>query len=162
MRYSIAAAPALLLVACGGGDSVSLQPGQWETSIQFSSIEMPGVPEAQLAQMRQMMNRPQTSSQCITPQQAANPTGNMMTQGGGTCQFSENVFTGGNINVRGSCQQPGQGNVQMSMQGNYTATSMQAQISTEMQAPPGMPGGAQTIRMGGTLNSRRTGDCASS
>ncbi len=162
MRYWFAAAPALLLVACGGGGgSVSLQPGQWETTVQFSSIEVPGAPPEAVNQMKQMMNRPQTRSECITPEQAANPSGNMVNPGGGNCQFSQNTFTGGTINVQGSCQQPGQGNVQMTMQGSYTATTMQANVSTEVQAPPGMPGGAQNIRMSGTLNARRTGECTS-
>lgn len=165
MRYSIAAAPALLLAACGeggGGDSVALQPGQWETTVQFSSIEIPGAPPEAVQQMRQMMQQPQTRSECITPEQAANPAGNMMNPGGSNCNFTENTFAGGNINVQGSCQQPGQGNVQMQMEGSYTATTMQANISTEVQAPPGMPGGAQTVRMSGNLNARRTGECAAS
>ena len=164
MRYSIAAAPALLLAACGGGEeSVQLQPGQWETTVQFSSIEMPGAPEAALAQMRQMLNQPQTQSQCITPEQAANPSGNMVNPGGeANCEFTENTFAGGEINVQGTCPQPGQGNVQMSMEGNYTPTTMEADISTQMQAPPGTPGGAESIRMAGRLTARRTGDCPSS
>ena len=166
MRYSIAAAaPALLLVACGGGgDSVQLQPGQWETTVQFSSIEMPGAPEAMMAQMRQAMSQPQTQSQCITPEQAANPSGNMVNPGGeANCEFTENTFAGGEINVAGTCPQPGgQGNIQMTMEGNYTPTTMEADISTQMQAPPGSPPGAQSISMSGRLTARRTGDCPAS
>ena len=166
MRHWIAAAPALLLIACGeggggGGSAVALQPGQWETTVQFTSIEVPGAPEAAVAQMREMMSRPQTRSECITPQQAANPTGNMMTPGAGSnCQFSESTFAGGAIRVRGTCQQPGQGSAQMSMEGSYTPTTMQAQISSEVQAPAGTQGGPQSVRMSGTFNSRRTGECA--
>ena len=166
MRHWIAAAPALLLIACGeggggGGSAVALQPGQWETTVQFTSIEVPGAPEAAVAQMREMMSRPQTRSECITPQQAANPTGNMMTPGAGSnCQFSESTFAGGAIRVRGTCQQPGQGSAQMSMEGSYTPTTMQAQISSEVQAPPGTQSGPQSVRMSGTFSSRRTGECA--
>ena len=169
MRHWIAAAPALLLIACGdgpggggGGSAVALQPGQWETTVQFTSIEIPGAPQEAVAQMREMMSRPQTRSECITPEQAANPTGNMMSAGGGSnCQFGESTFAGGAIRVRGTCQQPGQGSAQMSMDGSYTATTMQAQISSEVQAPPSAPkGGPQSVRMSGTFTSRRTGECA--
>ena len=150
MRHWIAAAPALLLIACGeggGGGAVALQPGQWETTVQFTSIEVPGAPEAAVAQMREMMSRPQTRSECITPQQAANPTGNMMTPGAGSnCQFSESTFAGGAIRVRGTCQQPGQGSAQMSMEGSYTPTTMQAQISSEVQAPAAAQSGPQSVR----------------
>lgn len=161
MRYAMAAVPVVLLAAaCGGGDSVALQPGQWETTIEFKNIEVPGAPEAQVAQMRQMMARPQTRSECITAEQAANPSGNMVNPQGGNCQFSENTFSGGRINVRGSCQQPGAGNVTMSMEGSYTATTMQADITSEVQAPQGAPPGSpQSVRMSGTYSSRRTGDC---
>ncbi len=167
MRHWMAAAPALLLFACGeggiGGGDVSLQPGQWETTVQFTSIEVPGMPEQAVAQMREMMSRPQTRSECITPQQAANPAGNMMSGGAGNaCTFTENTFAAGAIRVRGSCQQPGQGTAQMSMEGTYTATTMQANISSEVQAPAGAtPGGPQSVRMSGTFSSRRTGECAS-
>jgi hypothetical protein len=154
-------APAIVLAAACSGGSASLQPGQWEHSMQFTSIEAPGVPEAQLAQMRQMMGRPQTMSSCMTPQQAANPTGNMLNpQGGGqNCTFSENVFTGGAIRVHGTCQQPGGGSAQMNMDGTYTATTMNVTLSSEVTMPPGMPG-PRTVRMSGTMTGRRTGDCA--
>lgn len=165
MRHWIAAAPVLLLIACGeggvGGGAVSLQPGQWETTVQFTSIDIPGAPPEMMNSMREMMSRPQTRSECITPEQAANPTGNMVTQGAGNnCQFSESTFAGGTIRVRGTCQQPGQGSAQMSMEGSYTATTMQAQITSEVQGAAGAQG-PQTVRMSGTFASRRTGECAS-
>ena len=47
----------------------------------------------------------------------------------------------------------------MSWEGSYTATTMEGAITAEVQAPPGTEGGPQTIRMSGTLSSRRTGDC---
>ena len=121
-------APTVALAAACSGSSVSLQPGQWETTMQFSSIEVPGIPEAQLAPMRAAMGQPQTHSECMTPEQAANPAGNMLNQGGtgGNCQFSENTFSGGTIRVHGTCQQPGRGSAQMTLDGSYTATTMEA------------------------------------
>ncbi|HEV2865397.1 MAG TPA: DUF3617 domain-containing protein [Allosphingosinicella sp.] len=161
MKYVLTAGTALLLVACGS-QSVTMQPGQWNMTMKVTGVEAPGMPEAALAQMRaQMGSQTQTRSECITPQQAANPTGDMVNAGGMNCQLTDNTFAGGNINVRGTCQQAGQ-SVQMSMQGTYTATTMQARLTTEMRAPPGMPGGAQSIRSTIELTGNRTGDCASS
>lgn len=165
MRYALAAIPALLLAACGGGgDSVALQPGQWETTVQFKDIQVPGQPEAAVAQMRQMLSQPQTRSECITPEQAANPGGNMVNPGGGNnCTFTENTFSGGTINVQGTCQETGAGTATMSMEGSYTPTTMEAEITSEVQAPQGAAaGGPQTVRMSGTFTSRRTGDCPAS
>jgi hypothetical protein len=154
-------APAIVLAAACSGSAVSLQPGQWETTIHFTSIEVPGVPEAQLAPMRAMMGQPQVHSECMTPQQAANPAGNMLNPGstGQNCQFSENTFSGGTIRVHGTCQQPGRGTAQMALDGSYTATTMEARLSSHVTPPAGTPG-PQSVTMTGTLNGRRTGDCA--
>jgi hypothetical protein len=151
-----------LLFACSDS-AVSLQPGQWETSIRFTSIEVPGAPEAQVAPMRAMLSQPQTSSNCVTPEQAANPGGNLLSPRGdaNNCTYTENTFSGGTIRVRGSCSQSGGAQAQMSMEGTYTATTMEAQISSEIQAPPGTQG-PQTVRMSGALTGRRTGDCPAS
>ena len=151
-----------LLFACSGGGgasggAVALQPGQWETTMQFNNIEAPGVPEQQLAAMRQAMSQPRTMSQCITAQQAANPMGNMMGQQQQGCNFTKNTFAGGTIDISGTCS-PGGQQAQMTMTGNYTANSMNAQISTSVRPPAGTPG-PQEVRMSGTLSARRTGDC---
>lgn len=161
-RFVLWAPPLALLFACSGS-AVSLQPGQWETTVRFSSIEVPGAPEAVAAQMRAMMGQPQVHAECMTPEQAANPMGRMMNQGGNAndCQFSENTFAGGTIRVTGTCQAAGRGTMQMSWQGSYTATTMEAQVSAEMRAPPGTPG-PQTVRMSGNMTGRRMGDCPAS
>ena len=151
-------APAIVFAAACGS-AVSMQPGQWEHTVQFTSIEAPGVPEAQLAAMRQMMGQPQTSAECMTPEQAANPTGRMLNpKGGQNCQFTDNVFAGGTIRVHGTCQQPGGTSARMNMDGTYTATTMNVQLSSEMTMPAGMPG-PRSLRMSGTMTGRRTGDC---
>lgn len=152
-------APTVALAAACSGSAVSLQPGQWEHTMQFTSIEAPGAPEAQMAAMRQAMGQPHTESSCVTPEQAARPTGNMLNPGGQNCQFTENTFAGGAIRVHGTCQQPGGGSAQMNMDGTYTATTMNVTLSSEMTMPPGMPG-PRSIRMSGTMTGRRTGDCA--
>ncbi len=162
MKKLLVLAPCIsLLFACsGGGDSVALQPGQWETTMQFSNIEVPGAPEAQVAQMRTMMGRPQTRSECITPQQAANPMGNMMNPGGGSCNFTQNTFSGGTINLQGACNPPGgQGTAQITMTGTYTPTTITAQVSSEVRPAVASPGAPESVRMSGNLTSRRTGDC---
>ena len=153
--------PAIVLAAACSGSSVSLQPGRWELSMQFSSIEAPGADPARLAQLREAMVRPQTMSSCMTPQQAANPTGNMLNpqRGGQNCQFNENVFTDGAIRIHGTCQPPGGGSDQMNMEGTYTPTTMNVQLRSEMTMPPGRRG-PRVLRMSGTMTGRRIGDCA--
>jgi hypothetical protein len=158
-RFVLPAIPIAFLVACSPG-AVSLQPGMWETTIQFTSIDVPGVPPAQVAAMRAMMSQPQTHSECMTPEEAANPAQRMMnpSSNGNACQFSDSTFAGGTIRVHGTCQAQGRGTSQTNMEGTYTATTMQATVSSEIHPPAGTPG-PQSVRMSGTLSARRTGDC---
>ena len=158
-RLVLPALPLALLFACSPS-AVSLQPGMWETTIQFTSIDLPGVPPAELAATRAMLGRPQTRSACMTPAEAANPAEHMMNPGGSgnACQLSDSTFAGGAIRIHGSCQAPGRPTSQMSMEGSYTATTMQATISSEIHAPAGAAG-PQSGRMAGTLSAHRTGDC---
>ena len=159
MKRLILLAPVVVLAAaCGGGGTGTIQPGNWETTTRFTSVEMPGMPAEMAKQMQsQLANQANTQTRCITPAEAANPTGGMMgsdnPQG---CQFSDQTFAGGTIRVRGTCPGPGgQGQIRMSWEGSYTDTTMQGNITTEVT------GGPQPMRMSGTINSRRTGDCPS-
>jgi hypothetical protein len=157
MRHVTFATLALLpaLAACSGS-STAIQPGQWETTTAFTTVEAPGMPPQALEAMRaQLANQRQTQTSCITPAQAANPAGDMMNAGGGgpnSCQFSKSTFAGGVIDVAGTCPSPA-GTMNMSWQGNYTATTMEGRFTTEVQ------GGPQSMRMIGTLSGRRIGDC---
>jgi hypothetical protein len=166
MKKLLVLAPCIaILSACGGGGAgggaVSLQPGQWETTMQFTNSEAPGAPEPQVAAMRQAMGQPQTRNECMTPAQAANPAAGMMNAGGGgnSCNFTKSTFANGTIDVAGTCSPPGGANATVAMTGTYTATTMTAQVTTTVRAPAGTPG-PQEIRMTGNVNARRTGDCA--
>ena len=164
MKRLVLWAPSLaLLAACSGGGSDQIQPGMWETTSRMTEVEIPGMPPAMAEQMKaQLANQTQTNSQCITPEQAANPAGNMLNQGGDAqgCTFADSTFSGGVIRVRGTCPGPGgAGQATMSWEGTYTATTMEGRIVAEVTAPPGAAPGPQNIKMSGTLTSRRTGDC---
>jgi len=158
-RFVLPALPVALLVACSPS-AVALQPGMWETTIQFNSVDLPGASPQELAQMRMMMSRPQTHSACITPEQATNPLQRMMNSGADAraCQFGDSTFAAGVIRVHGSCQAPGRGTAMTNMEGSFNATTMQATISSEIHPPAGTPG-PQSARMSGTLSAHRTGDC---
>lgn len=159
-RLLLWAPPLSLLVACSGG-AVSLQPGQWETTVHFTAMDVPGAQEAQLVAARQSMAQPNVRSACITAEEAANPASTLLSSDAesGSCQFSENTFSGGIIRVRGTCQPPDGTNVQMDMDGTYTGTTIESRVTQRMTAAPGGPG-PQLMTLTGTLTGRRTGDCA--
>jgi len=156
MQRLVLLAPLALLACSGGSDTI--QPGQWEMTTRFTTVEAPGMPEAALKAMQSQISQAQTHSSCITPAQAANPGGDMMKSGGGGqgCQVRDSTFSGGNISVHTSCPGPGGGSMSMSWEGNYTATTMEGRFTTAIE------GGPQNMRMVGTLTGRRTGECTSS
>ncbi len=167
MKRVVLLAPSMALLFACSGSSTALQPGQWEMTTRMTNIEVPGVPPAQAEAMRSAMaNQAQTQSRCITAEEAANPARGMVNPTGEAagCTFTDQTFAGGVIKVSGSCPAPGgQGTVRTSLDGSYTPTTMEARISAEVQAGPGAPPGVpQTVRMSGTMTSRRTGDCAAS
>ena len=163
MKRLVIIAPAIAIAAaCSGGGSGSIQPGQWELVTEMKSVEAPGAPEAVVQQMRsQLASQRQTQSQCITAEQAANPSRNMMgSQNPAGCEFSSTTWAGGNINIRANCRPPGSPSpIEMAIEGTYTAQAINSRINVNvnMQNPAG--GAPMQIRMQGTLSGRRTGDC---
>ncbi len=158
MKRLVLLAPSLALIAACSGGADSLQPGQWEMTTRMTDVTVPGMAPAMAAQMKAAVtNQPQTQTRCITPAEAANPAGGMMSPSGNPqgCTFTSQTFSGGAINVAGSCPGPGGGTVQTSLEGTYTATTMDTRISANVE------GGPQPMRMSGTMTGRRTGDCPS-
>ncbi|MGQ0661453.1 DUF3617 domain-containing protein [Sphingosinicella sp.] len=165
-KFALLAPGTALLFACSGGPlgggGVTLQPGMWEMTVQFTTIDMPGAPPGATEAMRAIMGQPQTRSNCMTPEQAANPAGTIGAPEGAAqsagCQFDPNGYANGTINVRGTCTNPTRGNMQVTMTGSYTATTMEATLNQTMTAPPGTQG-PQSIRLEGRMTARRSGDC---
>lgn len=145
-----ATAPADVAVAAAGA---SIQPGQYEVRATLEEFDMPGAPPAALEQMKQTVAG-QVQRVCYTPEDAANMGRRLIeTNNQGTnCQFTNQEFGNGRINTSGTCT-GAQGNVEMSMQGTYTPTSIETRNTVTTSAA------GQTIRMVVTSNSQRVGDC---
>jgi hypothetical protein len=166
MKRLIILAPAIALIAagCSQGGADELQPGQWETVTTMKSIEIPGAPPEAQAQLRSQVGRAQTNQECMTPERARNPVQQMrqmMAQGQtANCRFSDEVFGGGVIRIRATCPGPnGQGSGTVSVEGTFTATTIQATLSVSAEgANPAMPG-ATGMRMTADIRGRRVGDC---
>lgn len=157
IKYLMAAAPLALLAACSSGGE-ELQAGEWEMTTQMTDVQMEGMPEEMMAAMReQMLAETQTDSRCITEEEAADPSGSLFApEGAGSdCDFGESAVEGGVININATCQNPaGQGEAQMSIEGTYTATTMEAEFSFEGDA-----GGMGAMTMTGEMTAERTGEC---
>ena len=149
-----------ITAACSKGPDHQ-QPGEWETIATLKSAEMPGAPPQVAEMMRARVGQSQTQRECLTPERARDPLGEMrrmLAQSGGQgCNFTDQVFGGGTIRIRGTCQAPGgQGSLQLSMDGSFTETTLQATMTVNAQGAGGAGMNAST-----EMRSRRIGDCTS-
>ena len=140
-----------------------MQPGYWEMVTQVTSVEAPGAPPQAQAQLRAQQGRSQTDRRCITPEQAANPTRDLVGSGpqSRNCQFSDRIFAGGVIRVSATCRQPGgPSQAQLAMEGRFSATTLEATL-TVTATGPNMTGGSgmQRVRASSTVRGRRVGEC---
>lgn len=173
-----AAAAPLALAACSGGDegadgdgdgeitaeeaqaearNVRMAPGEWEVTTQLTEIDAPGMPEAAREMMREQMGRSTTYNHCITPEQAANPEGEMFGgDDGQNCSYSEFNMSGGTMLVEASCQPEDlEGEMTMRMEGTYTPNEYDM---TMRMRTTGTPMGDMT--MSGETTGRRIGECS--
>lgn len=153
------------LATQGASDAATpgIEPGQWETVTEITAIEVPGAPEEILQQMRASLgNQREVESQCITPEQARNPSANMMgSQNPAGCEFSDTTWSGGAIHIRATCRPAGSPPMQMSIDGTYAVQQYNARIelNMDMAGSPGVEAPVH-IRLQGRTTGRRTGECA--
>jgi hypothetical protein len=169
MKRLLILAPSILALAACSRAPANFQPGQWEMAMAVTGVDAPGLPPEAQTQLRGLMNRPETSRECMSADQAANPLRDLragMRQGmsgmGGqlNCEFANNDnFSGGTIRITATCRPPsGPGQARLLMEGGYTATSMDARFTWTFEGP-NPQGGTQTARLSGTARGRRLGDC---
>ena len=135
----------------GGSAGVTLQPGQWETTMQVEAPGMANLPPG-VAPPRMP---PVTSNVCITPEQAANPgaeamAGNAQQQGG--CRTESFSFANGRIQGASMCDMNGV-RTRTTMTGQYTPTSYEMTMQTATEA--GGTSQNSTVR----VTARRIGEC---
>ena len=173
MRQWIGIAGALTLAACsgggGGGDgdankaaadgkgggggsaAVTMQPGEWEMTTTVTRMNVPGMP----AGMNAPMPGPQTARNCLTEEEARQASSNFLnetTGAGEGCTSQNSSMSGGRIQATVQCNRP-EGQVRMTMNGQYTATTldMTQQVQTSAQG--------QNVEMEARITGRRVGDC---
>lgn len=155
-RLSILVIP-VALSAMAQDSAVPLEHGQWEYITRMTSIELPGLSQEEAAEVRAgIRNGDEVRSRCISPEDAANPAASLANPGGRAqgCTFSRQVFAGGAIDVAGACPGPAPGStIGLTLAGSHTATQIDAIIGADFD------GGAQSMRLRGTMTGRRLGPC---
>jgi hypothetical protein len=175
MRQWIGIAGALALAACSGGNDggdaneaagnkaaasgggsagVTMQPGQWEMTATVTRMTVPGMP----AGMNAPLPQPSTTQNCLTAEEVAQANANFINESAGGnegCTSENSSMSGGRIQATIQCNRP-EGQVRMTMAGQYTATTLEMtqQLRTNAQ------GNNQNVELDSRVTGRRIGDCA--
>ncbi|WP_257540016.1 DUF3617 domain-containing protein [Sphingobium sp. CFD-1] len=119
-------------------DKVQLKPGQWEGSFTLEDIDlsnMPGASPQMKDRMKQMMTQP-SIKYCVTPEEAANPSGKMFSgQENKDCTYSGFDARGGAVKGQVSCKGEN-GTMSAVMTGNYAPENYEMQMNMKMEGGP--------------------------
>jgi hypothetical protein len=176
LAFAAVAIP-LALAACSGGDAdsdgdgaitgdemaremaqgpnISMEPGEWEQSVSFTELDMPGAPEAMKDMMRQSMSAKVTSTTCLTADQVDNPGAEFFAgKGQGSCSYDEFDRSGSHIKLSMTCADEGGTKNVIAMEGDFTPTAYTFDIDTTLQG-----GEAGSMAMKGKVSAKRLGEC---
>jgi Protein of unknown function (DUF3617) len=182
-RFSIAAlAVTALLAGCGAGDvelknasvedvvkatanAQALTPGQWSTTTEIVSVDMPGMPEKEKSTMmaamsKAMIGKKNVAESCVTPEQAKKPNAAMFAGAdSGNCTFESFSMANGRMDAVMKCAAPGRpGEMKMTMGGKYGGDTYELASEINMSGMTGAPGnGAMTIKANNS--GKRVGEC---
>lgn len=134
--------------------AMKIEPGQWEATNEIVSASGAGLPPEALAQMK---GHKTTVSNCITPEQAAQPNANFLAaQQNSDCTYQGFEMRGGKMSGTMSCEggeMPGK--MVMKMSGTYGPRSYDMTMDMTTGGPAGE---AMTIKA--RTVGKRTGQCA--
>lgn len=116
-------------------DKVQLKPGQWEGRFTVQAIDMPDAPAGMQDQMKSMMSKT-AHRYCITPEQAANPSGDMFAaQDNKDCTYGGFDASGGKVQGQLSCKSQG-GTMNATLSGTYAPERYGMDMDMKMAGGP--------------------------
>jgi hypothetical protein len=134
-----------------------LQPGQWQIATEAKLVEAKGVPPAVVEQMKSSMQRISTSSECLTPEQAAKPSSEIFAgKQNSNCKYDRFEMGDGKIKALMHCPGGGGAEMAMTMDGTYSLTSYTMDAAMDMNAP----GSGQGMKMSVHTTGTRVGECS--
>ena len=139
-------------------NEVTLEPGEWENTVEIVDVKIEGLPEgAPAGMMDSMKGRTTTSKSCITEEQAKDPGAEFFAAQEETdCEVKKFNMSGGAIESEMSCKNMGApGNMTMAMNGQYGPSSYDMTMSMKGDA------GGMKMDMSAKSSGKRLGDCPS-
>lgn len=141
---------------------VKIEPGEWERTMEFVSIDLDEskIPEDAreftMSAMKGMIGKKQTSTDCVTPEQAEKPGGDFFNvDQKNECDFKEFSMSGGKANISMTCAGGPQGQkADISMAGTYDSDSYE--MDAEFASDGGQMG---KIAFKAKTSGKRIGEC---
>jgi hypothetical protein len=134
--------------------NIHLNPGEWETTAEINFGGLGNMPP-QAAQAMKALNRKVTSRQCLTPEKAQRPTGDLFAgkhQEG--CTREGFTFAGGRVKGTMTCRDPRGMATTMTMDGQYGGDSFDVTMKVAAS------GEGRTMTWSSHSVGRRIGACA--
>lgn len=153
------AAPSEVAKQARAAGPAHFSPGEWETRVEITDIDMPGVPPQVRDRMMGAMKAVRTVKTCVTAEQASKPQSDVLTgKTDGRCTYDSYDMADGRIDARMHCTAPQGGSMTQTIAGTFTETSFA--LASEMRSSGG-PGGAGAMHMKAKTSGSRLGDCKS-
>jgi hypothetical protein len=132
--------------------SIKLEPGEWELTSEITNMTLA---DKGSAAMPMKVGMKTTTTSCITPEQVEQPQPTLFSNSKDTCTYKNFYMSRGRLVASMSCKQPGMdGEVQMSVEGKYTNSSME--VTTELATSLVGPG---DVKVNAKMTGKRLGDC---
>ena len=139
------------------GSTMIVRPGQWESSVELESVEIPGMPPEALAQMKKTMARVATGHKsCLTPEQAKKPKEDFFAGASSNCRYDKFSMDDGKMTGTMRCTNPqGGGSQLIQFDGTYSPDSYEMRMASTVEGASA----AGAMKMVMRMSSRRTGEC---
>ncbi|MEO1043923.1 MAG: DUF3617 domain-containing protein [Pseudomonadota bacterium] len=141
--------------------SVSIKPGKWENTVEFTSFEFDESkipPEAKGmvdAMMKGMVGQKMTTSECITPEEASKPEAKFFSGNNNQdCDYKDFNMSGGKMRMEMSCKNRDGTAADMVLTGTYADTSFTMNMEVD-----GDSGEMGPVRMTAEVVGKRVGEC---
>jgi len=168
--------PLLALAACGDSDKVEMKnasvsevaktmqakgaddrfvdPGAWEQTVTFVSMDAPGMPAQAKDMMARAMGKAQVHDVCLTEDKAKNPREDFFTGADKNCRYEHFKWGGGKIDLKLDCRHPNAHQV-MELTGTYKPQSYVMAMAMTNEGKE--PGEHMVMKM--RVDAKRTGAC---
>lgn len=140
-KLTIAAATAIILAACGkpkvdetnataaevaeavadaGGSDLHLTAGRWESTLEFTEVNAPGMPPEMASVMKGMIGEAQNYATCLSKEEAEKPDADFFSGEDKDCTHEHFKMGGGRIDAKMVCKSDDGGRVTNAMAGTYS------------------------------------------